>query len=49
MLIKCSEYLLTELRKESPQQLAQNKTGGPEIVGNVLIHPFAKIDPSARV
>jgi hypothetical protein len=45
MLIKCTEHLLAELRKESPQQLAK----GNNIVGNVLIHPSVVIDPSSKV
>jgi mannose-1-phosphate guanylyltransferase len=48
MIIKCSEHLLALLRRSNPEQLLKTTTGGPYIVGDVLVHPTAKIDPSAK-
>lgn len=45
VLIKCTEHLLAEVKKENPKLLAT----GANIVGNVVIHPGAKVDPSSKV
>lgn len=49
MIIKCSEYLLTLVRRSNPEQLLKYNAPGPLVVGDVLIHPTAKIDSSAKV
>lgn len=49
MIIKCSELLLNLLKRNNPEQLAKSSKEGPTVLGNVLIHPTAKIDPSAKV
>eukprot|EP01117_Protostelium_nocturnum_P007277 TRINITY_DN2602_c0_g1_i1.p1 TRINITY_DN2602_c0_g1~~TRINITY_DN2602_c0_g1_i1.p1 ORF type:complete len:405 (+),score=96.65 TRINITY_DN2602_c0_g1_i1:93-1307(+) len=45
-VIKCTEYLLKILPS---QQLAKNEEGRGQIVGNVIIHSTAKVDPSAKI
>jgi hypothetical protein len=41
--------LLAQLRRTNAAQLAKSVPGGPMIVGDVLIHPTAKVDPTAKV
>ncbi|KAF9145932.1 Proteasome subunit alpha type-2 [Mortierella sp. GBA39] len=40
---------LEQLLQTSPEKLAKNTPGGPEIVGAVYIHPTAQIDPQAKL
>ena len=49
MIVKTSELLLSLVRKDNPEQLSKNSTEGYKIVGDVLVHPTAKIDPTAKL
>jgi len=46
VLVDCSASLLALKRRNSPSSLAPNST---KIIGDVLIHPTAKVDPSAKL
>lgn len=50
-VIPCAEHLLFYLRKIHPEKLAVSGGGktGPVIVGDVLIHPTAQVDSSAKL
>ena len=47
--IDCSAYVLEEWRESRPEKLAVSTPDGPQIVGNVIIHPTATVHPSARI
>jgi len=49
IVVKCSENLLAQLRRTNPVQLAKSSPNGPTIVGDVLIHPTAKVHPTAKL
>ncbi|KAF9386798.1 Proteasome subunit alpha type-2 [Podila verticillata] len=40
---------LEQVLQSTPEKLAKNIPGGPEIVGAVYIHPTARIDPNAKL
>ncbi|KAM4698810.1 mannose-1-phosphate guanylyltransferase regulatory subunit alpha isoform 2-T2 [Rhinophrynus dorsalis] len=45
--IYASRLYLSQYHTTHPERLADTKEGGPTILGNVYIHPTAKVDPSA--
>ncbi|KAM5125684.1 mannose-1-phosphate guanylyltransferase regulatory subunit alpha [Mantella aurantiaca] len=45
--IYASRLYLSQYHTTHPERLAHAKEGGPTILGNVYIHPTARIDPSA--
>lgn len=49
MSLKCSALYLSQLRQTSPDTLAGNKTKSATIVGDVYIHPSAKVHPTAKI
>ncbi|ONK60024.1 uncharacterized protein A4U43_C08F13410 [Asparagus officinalis] len=50
MSLKCSELYLSQYRHTSPHLLARsNGTKGATIIGDVYIHPSAKVHPSAKI
>jgi mannose-1-phosphate guanylyltransferase len=51
MIIKCAENLLSFQRNEEDSILAKSGDGitSPQIIGDVLIHPTAKVDPTAKI
>eukprot|EP01116_Phalansterium_solitarium_P010545 TRINITY_DN2542_c0_g2_i2.p1 TRINITY_DN2542_c0_g2~~TRINITY_DN2542_c0_g2_i2.p1 ORF type:complete len:408 (+),score=24.40 TRINITY_DN2542_c0_g2_i2:126-1349(+) len=56
MVVKASELLLEQLRAQAPGHLATRPNAyaggagaGAQIVGNVLIHPTAKVHPTAKL
>lgn len=50
MSLKCSGLYLYQFRRNSPQLLASGDgTKSATIVGDVYVHPSAKIHPSAKV
>jgi len=51
VVVKCSEELLRQLRNQNSGELAIPGDGksSPTIVGNVLIHPTAKVHPTAKL
>lgn len=49
MSLQCSKLYLSQLRKVSPELLAKPGDGSPTLVGDVYIHPSAKVHPSAKL
>lgn len=49
LMLKCSDLYLSQYRQTSPDMLASNRAGGPSIVGNVYLHPSAKVHPTAKL
>jgi hypothetical protein len=51
MVVKCSQHLLDLMKSTQPQVLAKSGDGktAPQIIGNVMIHPSAKVHPTAKV
>ncbi|MEE6488941.1 hypothetical protein FKM82_015441 [Ascaphus truei] len=47
--IYASRLYLSQYHTTHPERLAGTTEGGPTILGNVYIHPTAKVDPSAVV
>lgn len=50
MSLKCSALYLAQFRQKSPGILAYGDgTNNPTVVGDVYIHPSAKVHPTAKV
>ncbi|XP_073490415.1 mannose-1-phosphate guanylyltransferase regulatory subunit alpha [Aquarana catesbeiana] len=45
--IYASRLYLSQYRRTHPERLTQTNEGGPTIIGNVYVHPTAKVDSSA--
>eukprot|EP01099_Mayorella_cantabrigiensis_P000141 TRINITY_DN1061_c0_g1_i2.p1 TRINITY_DN1061_c0_g1~~TRINITY_DN1061_c0_g1_i2.p1 ORF type:complete len:423 (-),score=89.10 TRINITY_DN1061_c0_g1_i2:39-1307(-) len=49
MTLLSNELLLKQYRRVSPDLLARSEKGGPQIIGDVIIHPSAQIHPTAKI
>eukprot|EP00475_Leptophrys_vorax_P008459 TRINITY_DN15490_c0_g3_i1.p1 TRINITY_DN15490_c0_g3~~TRINITY_DN15490_c0_g3_i1.p1 ORF type:complete len:392 (+),score=26.07 TRINITY_DN15490_c0_g3_i1:123-1298(+) len=49
LALRCSQLYLTSYRQTAPQLLAASAAGGPTIVGDVYLHPSAKVHASAKL
>eukprot|EP00730_Choanoeca_flexa_P018008 TRINITY_DN8729_c0_g1_i1.p3 TRINITY_DN8729_c0_g1~~TRINITY_DN8729_c0_g1_i1.p3 ORF type:complete len:175 (+),score=31.77 TRINITY_DN8729_c0_g1_i1:860-1384(+) len=47
--VYANRHYLGELRKTNDERLAKDQENGPTIVGDVIVHPSARIDPSAKL
>jgi mannose-1-phosphate guanylyltransferase len=47
--VPANALYLAQYSQTYPERLAKNEVGGPEIVGDVYIHPTAIVDPGAKV
>ncbi|XP_040214060.1 mannose-1-phosphate guanyltransferase alpha isoform X1 [Rana temporaria] len=45
--IYASRLYLSQYHRTHPERLAQTNEGGPTVIGNVYVHPTAKVDSSA--
>lgn len=47
--LPANAMILEFFRRNEPGRLAKGVAGGPTIIGNVFIHPSAKVHPTAKV